>query len=111
MSDQHVPFGHSVYSTEAPYMCPTCRKYFASKDDRERHRFAEHDRDSKKVALSNVGDTTTGELACPKCGGTGFKAKRTAKHRAAAALTIGAATLKTGSQVRCTTCGTIYKRA
>lgn len=66
---------------------------------------------TKQQRISKVGATSSGVLACPKCGGAQFKTRRSAKHRTAMITTVGVAgLLKSGSQVRCTTCGTIYKR-
>lgn len=88
----------------------------------ERHRAAVARRklDKGKVAISTVGkaDGQPG-LACPKCGGAQFKARRSTAARA----TIGAATVATGGiaglgaaavtrqkQVQCVTCGAKYMR-
>lgn len=55
---------------------------------------------------------------CPKCGGTQFTAKRSKKGKGVG-IAIGAVTLGLGavavglapkSQVKCVTCGTMYKR-
>ena len=68
--------------------------------------------------LSEVGDRSHGVLACPKCGGTQFKAKRSlgkklvtgalALPTAGAALAVGALGKKT--RVKCETCSTEYLR-
>lgn len=69
-----------------------------------------------KAPISQVGDRSGGTLACPKCGGTNFKAKRSGKAKiasiGAAPLTGGAslAGLAKASQVKCVTCGTYFKR-
>jgi hypothetical protein len=74
-----------------------------------------------KQRLSKVGDTSTGVLACPKCKGTSFKAKRslgakltlgTAGVVALGVAPIGAAAagLAEETRVKCTICGTEYKR-
>lgn len=66
---------------------------------------------TKRQKISQVGDDSTGTLQCPKCGGGQFKTRRSGLHRTAMITTVGVAgLLKSGSQVRCTTCGTIYKR-
>jgi hypothetical protein len=54
--------------------------------------------------ISRVGQHTEGGLACPRCGGTQFKAKRSVKGKVAAGL------LAPKSQVRCVTCGAVFKR-
>ena len=62
--------------------------------------------------ISEVGDRTQNGLACPKCGGTQFKAKRSRRGKVlGTAITLGAgAVLAPKSMVRCTTCKTDYKR-
>lgn len=61
--------------------------------------------------ISNVGQRTTGGLACPKCGGTQFKAKRSAKGKAIGAVAgVAGAMLAPKSRVRCVTCKTEYVR-
>jgi hypothetical protein len=68
-------------------------------------------RPTKKQKISAVGAKPGGDLACPKCGGAQFKTRRSALHRTTIITTVGVSgLLKSGSQVRCTTCGTIYKR-
>jgi predicted RNA-binding Zn-ribbon protein involved in translation (DUF1610 family) len=65
----------------------------------------------RRKKLSAVGDRTDHGLACPKCGGTQFTAKRSK-----AGKTLGIATLGVGgliapkSQVKCVACGTMFKR-
>lgn len=54
--------------------------------------------------LSNVGDRTAGVLACPRCGGTSFKAKRSAKGK------LGMGILAPKTRVKCVTCGEVFKR-
>jgi len=70
---------------------------------------------SKK--LSRVGVNTTGGLACPRCGGTSFTARRSTKRRAviAASVVVPPGPLGFGAflgknQVECVTCGHKYKR-
>jgi hypothetical protein len=76
---------------------------------------------TSKQKLSAVGDTSTGVLACPKCKGTSFKAKRSLGAKLAlgtagvvtlgvAPLGVAAAGLAKKTRVKCTTCGTEYKR-
>lgn len=69
--------------------------------------------------ISQVGTPSTGGgLACPKCGGTQFKARRSKGARAGigvvsvASLGLGAASLavKKKNRVQCVTCGNIYQR-
>jgi hypothetical protein len=62
-----------------------------------------------KAPISAVGDRSSGVLACPRCGGTGFKAKRSAKAKIGAVV-LTPLTLAKASQVKCVTCGTIYQR-
>ena len=54
--------------------------------------------------LSKAGDRSGGGLACPKCGGTSFRAKRSMKGK----MTAGVAAPK--SRVKCETCGEQFKR-
>jgi uncharacterized protein (DUF983 family) len=54
--------------------------------------------------ISKVGNTEGGALACPKCGGTSFKAKRSAKGKLAGGF------LAPKTRVKCETCGEQYKR-
>lgn len=106
-SQQAGPASSSVASSEMSVPCFKCNRFFATKADRDQHRIQAHERKSKKVKFSNVAEDGN---ACPKCGGSEFKTKRSSKHRLGVALTGPAALLKSGSQVRCVTCGTIYKR-
>jgi hypothetical protein len=74
---------------------------------------------TKQQRLSEVGSKTEAGLACPKCGSTQFKAKRSARGKliggTVGVATLGvlgpaAAALAPKSQVRCVACGTTYKR-
>lgn len=57
--------------------------------------------------ISVVGDTSTGALACPRCGGTSFKVRR----RTSTKIVFGAASLLgQAKHVRCVTCGAEYDR-
>lgn len=61
--------------------------------------------------LSEVGERTAAGLACPKCGGTQFKAKRSAGGKALGAPLGGVgAMLAPKTRVKCVTCGTEYRR-
>ena len=61
--------------------------------------------------ISEVGDRGQGVLACPVCGGTSFKAKRSAGAKIGLGLTIGlGALLAPKTRVKCETCGTEYLR-
>jgi hypothetical protein len=61
--------------------------------------------------LSAVGAQTDHGLACPKCGGTQFVAKRSNKGKVVGFATLGVGGLVAPkSQVKCVTCGTMYKR-
>ncbi len=48
--------------------------------------------------------TATGELCCPQCGGTSFTARR------AVGAYIAVGLLAPKSQVKCVTCGKVFKR-
>ena len=65
----------------------------------------------KRTPISQLGRQTHGGLACPKCGGTQFKARRSGGARAGIVATglVGLAFTKQ-TKVACTTCGTIYQR-
>ena len=66
---------------------------------------------NERQMLSKVGNTTSGTLACPKCGGTQFTAKRSAKGKVIGFTTLGVGGLiAPKSQVKCVTCGTMFKR-
>lgn len=54
-------------------------------------------------SISTVADRSSGALACPSCGGTTFKPKRSK-----AKFIFGL--LAPRSRVRCVTCGKTYKR-
>jgi DNA-directed RNA polymerase subunit RPC12/RpoP len=54
--------------------------------------------------ISKVGVQGQAGLACPKCGGTQFKAKRSAGGK------VGLGLLAPKTRVRCVTCGAQYTR-
>lgn len=102
--------------------CPKCIYQPTSPEDAERHQRVVHPRPNsvappqpkldpnkktKKQKLSEVGSATENGLACPKCGGTNFTVKRSGKAKVM--LGVGAMLVK-GSQVRCVSCGTVFKR-
>jgi hypothetical protein len=61
--------------------------------------------------ISAVGAKTDAGLACPKCGGSQFTAKRSKKGKVIGFATIGVGGLVAPkSQVKCVTCGTMFKR-
>jgi len=61
--------------------------------------------------LSEVGNTDSGQLACPKCGGTQFTAKRSTTGKVVGITTLGVGgLLAPKSQVRCVACGMMFKR-
>jgi hypothetical protein len=62
--------------------------------------------------ISQVGRSSADAvLACPKCGGTQFKAKRSTKGKAIGATAgLAGAMLAPKSRVKCETCGTEYQR-
>lgn len=71
-----------------------------------------------KAPISSVGDKSSGVLACPKCGGAQFKAKRRGVVKGAAwvaaPLSLGLSAVVVAaapkSRVRCETCKTEYLR-
>ncbi len=54
--------------------------------------------------ISQVGVKSAGGLACPKCGGTNFTAKRSAGGK------VGLGLLAPKTRVRCVTCGANFTR-
>lgn len=61
--------------------------------------------------IGDVGTQTAAGLACPKCGGQQFTAKRSKTGKTVGVVTLGVgAVLAPKTQVRCVTCGTMYKR-
>lgn len=105
------------------YVCPTCQQDQPTSRALYLHRSNVHGyrgsqpvqpttaSKTKRQKISQVGERTDAGLACPKCGSTQFKAKRTAFGKAAAITTIGVgAVLVPKRQVRCVACGTTYKR-
>lgn len=90
-------------------------EYKAGKADRQAAKPAGS---TVRAPISQVGDRSSGVLACPKCGGAQFKAKRRGLAKgaawAAAPITLGltaaamAAIPKT--RVQCVTCKTEYLR-
>lgn len=61
----------------------------------------------KPSKISEVGEQTAAGLACPKCGGTQFKAGRKTSTK----LAFGATSMLGQAHfVRCVTCGTRYRR-
>lgn len=71
-----------------------------------------------KAPISQVADRSSGGLACPKCGGTNLKAKRSGKAvvgvTAGTVATFGLGAVFAGKAkkrwVVCETCGTRYQR-
>ena len=64
-----------------------------------------------KAPISGVGDRSTGALACPKCGGTQFKAKRGKIGKTVGVVTLGVGAVAVPKRwVKCETCGTEYQR-
>lgn len=102
-----------------PWSCP-CGEHFATFNEKSAHvqatghgrgmsqgvigSWTKQPSNTKHQPISQVGHHPGGVLACPKCGGTGFKAKRSVAGKVAIGL------LAPKTQVRCTTCGTTYKR-
>jgi ssDNA-binding Zn-finger/Zn-ribbon topoisomerase 1 len=73
---------------------------------------AQGDAPRGRQKISEAGARTeTGQLVCPKCGGAQFTAKRSKKGKVIGFTTLGVAGLVAPkSQVKCVTCGTMYKR-
>ena len=64
---------------------------------------------TRNQPISQAGRKTEAGLACPECGGTQFKAKRSGKAKLGAVALTPLVLAKAG-QVKCVTCGAIYKR-
>lgn len=60
-------------------------------------------------ALSVVGRREDGTIACPNCGSTSFKERRTRMGRLAVVAALPAAAV-VKKKVRCTICGTFYEQ-
>ena len=61
--------------------------------------------------ISKAGNQTPHGLACPKCGGMQFKAKRGGLGKLVGVATAGVGTLAMPKRwVKCETCGTEYQR-
>lgn len=61
--------------------------------------------------LSEVDRGEDGELRCPNCGGQQFTAKRSKKGKTVGVLTVGIGALAAPkSQVKCVTCGEMFRR-
>lgn len=60
--------------------------------------------------ISKAGATDDG-VRCPKCGGQQFTAKRSKKGKLIGAATVGVGLLAAPkTQVKCVTCGAMFKR-
>ena len=106
--------------------CPSCKKRFTVPIQIRRAALAERKlrrrvrwtgtSDYKgqmgtRQPLSDVGAQVGGALTCPKCGGTQFTAKRSNTGKAVGFVTLGVGgLLAPKSQVKCVTCGTMFKR-
>jgi DNA-directed RNA polymerase subunit RPC12/RpoP len=99
--------------------CAQCHKTFSSEQMLQAHTFSEHSSSKPKSSpavgrqkFSAVASTTaTGEAKCPKCGGTAFTAKRSVKGKVIGFTTLGVGgLLAPKSQVKCVTCGEMFKR-
>lgn len=61
--------------------------------------------------ISQAGHQPDGTLACPKCGGASFKAKRSAASKLITIPTVGiGAAVVPKRWVKCQTCGATFKR-
>lgn len=82
----------------------------AGQDKAQRRLAAAELGDRVRADISKVGDRTPSGLACPKCGGTAFKAKRSRVAKLLLAPVPIAIAAAPKSRVRCVTCGTEYLR-
>lgn len=61
--------------------------------------------------ITDAGRTEGGTLACPRCGGASFKAKRSLPSKVVTVATVGVGALVVPKRwVKCQTCGATYKR-
>jgi hypothetical protein len=111
--------------SDGRYHCRRCDASFAGEVPLRDHEIQQHDGGGwtstptatstssgrSKERLSEVGDTSSGVLTCPRCGGAGFQAKRSRGAKLALGVTVGVgALLAPKTRVKCTTCGTEYRR-
>ena len=82
----------------------------AQREKAERRLAAASPGDRVRAEISQVGDRTPAGLACPKCGGTNFKAKRSRGAKILLAPIPIAIAAAPKSRVKCVTCGTEYQR-
>jgi uncharacterized C2H2 Zn-finger protein len=111
--------------------CPSCGEVRSTEQSLYDHRVAMHayvdyrggpsgrgpstarysGRMGERRRLSAVGAKTEGGIACPRCGGTQFTAKRSNTGKAVGFATLGVGGLiAPKSQVKCVTCGMKFKR-
>ena len=65
----------------------------------------------RRKKISKAGNNNGDGIACPKCGGTQFTAKRSMKAKTLGVATVGVgAAVAPKSQVKCVTCGKMFKR-
>lgn len=63
-----------------------------------------------KRKITKVGRQPDGTIACPKCGGTQFEPCRSGAQKVDAILVIPALFFQKKANVRCVTCGKVYRR-
>jgi hypothetical protein len=68
------------------------------------------DKKRRREKISEVGNVTEAGLACPKCGGTQFKAKRSRGAKVLLSPMAITIPLAPKTRVKCVTCGTEYRR-
>jgi hypothetical protein len=108
------------YAVQPPEKKAEMRKRSLANQQARQKQVAARKAASAPVPISQIGIRTGGGLACPRCGGTNFKARRSTKGRAG----IVGATLLTGgllgtaagagltkqAWVTCITCGSLFGR-
>jgi len=104
--------GYLVWTSTTDAGRQYATKALAEKNERDKNRLTTKPSSmGHRTKLSNVGDTSSGTLACPKCKGTQFKAKRRGSAKVVGAATFGVgALLVPKTRVKCVTCGTEYLR-
>jgi DNA-directed RNA polymerase subunit RPC12/RpoP len=97
--------------------CSQCGKDFSSDVRLKAHGNVEHAPPPKaklgsRPKFSEAADRSSGTAACPRCGGTDFTAKRSVKGKTVGFGLAGiGGLLAPKSQVKCVTCGEMFKRS
>ncbi len=98
-------------------MCPVCKQVMTPQDQFRldhgrpvRHVPAYSDSLGQRQQLSQAGVHTEQGIRCPNCGGTSFSQKRSKKGKSLWVVAAPLVLIAPKSQIRCDTCGTMFKR-